>query len=398
MTLCPHRTLAAATLAVLAILPGNTRAEFSPLSVHPEGFGMPIAQSGSRERAMGEGGLAAVTPHGFVPLNVSRTAFFEKTAFIATLENDLDWLRDDDHSTRMATGTFPTLATLFKTRNFGTFGAYYQQTHLRNFEARNPGSGTQPEQRYTAEGGMYVLGVSWGYSPLSWLALGVSQNIALGRDRFIRTADFSGIAPPEADQLEGDTLEISHLGSYPTLSATLRTSHVDLALSYSHSAELTSERTRSTSGLLSDPLPDTTGNLPRVFAAGIGWKAADRHLVAFDFIYEDWERIGAVNPAWQAGIGYEFAGSSSPFDGALKRTAWRAGAGHKVLYLRETPEIYVTAGAGVPLGPRGHQLDVALKYGHRSHDGNTFFQEDYVKVSASVVGVSVWGQPARRRR
>jgi hypothetical protein len=393
-----HRAPAAPLLAVLIALPGTARAEFSPLSVHPEGFGMPIAQSGTRERAMGEGGLAAVAPYGFAPLNASRTAFFERTAFMATLENDLDWLRDDDHSTRMVTGAFPTLATLFNTRNFGTFGAYYQQTHLRNFEARNPGGGGQPEQHYIAEGGMYVLGVSWGYSPVSWLALGVSQNIALGRDRFIRSADFTGIVPPEAEQLEGDTLEISHQGTYPSVSATVRTPHADFALSYTHSAKLTTERTRNTSGMLSDPLSDTTGNLPRVFAAGVGWKPANRHLLAFDFIYEDWERIGPVNPAWQAGIGYEFAGSPSPFDGVLKRTAWRAGAGHKVLYLRETPETYVTAGAGMPLGVRGHQLDVAVKYGHRTHDSNTFFQEDYVKVSASVVGVSVWGQPARRRR
>jgi hypothetical protein len=98
------------------------------------------------------------------------------------------------------------------------------------------------------------------------------------------------------------------------------------------------------------------------------------------------------------GAGYEFRASLSPFDGLLKRTAWRAGAGYKMLYLREVPEVYATAGFGMPLGPRGHQLDFAMKYGHRRFDGNTFFTEDYVKLSASVVGVSVWGQPARRRR
>jgi hypothetical protein len=39
-----------------------------------------------------------------------------------------------------------------------------------------------------------------------------------------------------------------------------------------------------------------------------------------------------------------------------------------------------------------------LKYGHRSFSGDTFFAEDYVKISASVVGVAIWGQPARKRR
>src|SRR5690606_39290648 len=60
-----------------------------------------------------------------------------------------------------------------------------------------------------AEGGLYVLGLSWAYAPVSWLGLGVSQNLSLGRSRFIRPVDFTGIAPPEADNLIDTTLETS---------------------------------------------------------------------------------------------------------------------------------------------------------------------------------------------
>jgi hypothetical protein len=374
-------------------------AEFSPLSTHAQGFGMPVAPMGSRERGMGEGGLAAVATKGFFPTNASRAAFYEKTAFIATLEGDMDLLRDRESSSRIGSGTFPTLATLFKTKRFGTFGAYYQQTFKRNFEAYQPASGNFPEQRYLAEGGMFLLGVSYAYAPFDWLSLGLSENYVIGRDRFIQSADFSGIAPPEAIDLEGDTLEITREGSFPTLSATLRTRHVDFALAYTHSADLDTRRERHTSSVLSDSI--TVGpaqNLPRVYAAGAAWKPDRRQTAALDLSYEDWQGGGVVNPAWQASLGYEFRGSDSPYDNLLERTAWRAGAGYKVLYLREVPEVYATVGAGMPLGPRGHVLDLSLKYGHRSYDGITYFTEDYVKLSASIVGVSVWGQPARKRR
>lgn len=384
---------------LLLLAAGIAQAEFSPLSSHPEGFGMPIAPMGARERGMGEGGLAAVANKGFFPSNNSRAAFYEKTAFLATLEGDVDLLSDRERSSRIGGGTFPTLATMFKTKRFGTFGAYYQQTFQRNFEAYQPANGNFPEQRYLAEGGMFLLGVNYAYAPLNWLAFGISENYVIGRDRFIQSADFSGIAPPEAIDLEGDTLEIIRQGSYPTVSATVRTRHLDFALAYTHSADLDIRRERHTSSVLSDSLSDgPSRDLPRVYAVGAAWKPNRRQTAALDLSYEDWKGGGVINPAWQASLGYEFRGSDSPYDNLFERTAWRAGAGYKVLYLREVPEFYVTLGAGMPLGPRGHVLDFSLKYGHRGYDGITYFTEDYVKLSASIVGVSVWGQPARKRR
>ena len=393
------KTLSTLLLATVVLTAGAARAEFSPLSSDADGFGMPVAQMGARERGMGEGGLAAVAAKGFFPNNASRSAFYEKTAFIATLEGDADLLRDDGHSSRIGSGAFPTLATLVKTKRFGTFGAYYQQRNQRRFEAYQPQNGVFPEQRYLAQGGLFMLGVSYAYSPLNWLAFGISENYVIGRDRYIQSADFTGIAPPEAEPLEGDTLEITQEGSYPTVSATLRTHLFDFALSYTHSADLETHRERHTSTVLSDSLADGAAqSLPRIYAVGAAWKPDRRQTAALDLSYEDWEGGGAINPAWQASLGYEFRGSESPFDNLFERTAWRAGAGYKVLYLNEVPEVYATLGAGMPLGPRGHVLDFSVKYGHRSYDGITFFSEDYVKLSASIVGVSVWGQPARKRR
>ena len=383
--------------ALLAALP--VHAEFSPLSTHPEGFGMPVAPMGARERAMGEGGMAAVNPRGFFLPNISRAAWHDRTVFLASLEGDVDWLRDRNSSTRQSSGGFPTLATLFHTKIAGTFGVHYQQTYLRNFEVRAPATPGEPQAAYVTEGGVYGLGASWAYAPVSWLALGLTHNIVLGRDRTIRPVTFDGVAPLEAEPLADTTLETSSTGRSTTVSTTIRLpASVDLAFSYTHPATLDVSRRRATGGQGSDPVADTTSSLPRAFAVGAGWKQGRRQTVVADFFYEAWDDDGLRNPAWQASAGYEFRASESPFDGLLERTAWRAGGGYKVLYLREVPELFATAGFGMPLGPRGHQLDVAVKYGHRRLDGNTFFQEDYLKVTASVTGVSVWGQPVRKRR
>jgi hypothetical protein len=386
-------------LALVILPPTSALAEFSPLSIHPEGFGMPVAPMGARERAMGEAGMASAPAGGFFLSNPARSAFHDKTVFTATLENDVDWLRDDNSSARMSSGAFPGLATLVKTKNFGTFGAYYQQTYLRNFETRLQRSGDTSASGYVAEGGLYTLGASWGIAVRPWLSVGIAQNLVLGRDRYIRPVNFGDEAPPEAEDLADTTLETSAVGAYPTLSVMFRLPrNLDLALGYSHSADLDVSRSRTTNSQGSDGLADTTMKLPQTFSVGAAWRPDRRQTAVFDFVYENWDDTGLLNPAWSAGAGYEFRASQNPFDGLLKRTAWRAGAGYKMLYLREVPEVYATAGFGMPLGPRGHQLDFSLKYGHRRYDGNTFFSEDYLKVSASVVGVSVWGQPARKRR
>jgi long-chain fatty acid transport protein len=371
-------------------------AEFSPFSYRAEALGMPVSQTGARERALGEGGLAAVSNKGFALTNISRSAFYEKTAFIATLEGDGTWLRDGDgNSSRIGTSTFPTLATHIKTKKVGTFGAYYQQTHMRRYEVASP-EGSDPYETHEYEGGMYLLGLSWAYAPVPWMALGVSQNFAIGRDRTIHSADF---ALEDSEDLPGDTLEVQRQGWFPSVSATFRTRPVDLAVSYTHSANLSMKSERHTYGQSNDPVENGPSvDMPKIVALGAAWKIAPRKVATADFSYEAWESVGAVNPAWQAGLGYELRGTDSPFDAYWERTSWRAGGGYKVLYLEETPELFATLGAGFPLGPRGHVIDVSLKYGHRSYDGVTSFTEDYVKLSASIVGVSVWGQPARKRR
>ena len=82
----------------------------------------------------------------------------------------------------------------------------------------------------------------------------------------------------------------------------------------------------------------------------------------------------------------------------FRKVAYRGGAGFERLYLDETNLYFATLGAGLPLGRRGNLLDVALKYGHRVRLENSLWSEDFLKLSVTLTGVSVWGQPVRKRR
>ena len=385
-------------LAILAAsLIGLAHAEYSPLSTHEEGDGMPVAQMGARERAMGEAGMAGVSASGFFLPNISRSAYYERTSFTATLEGDEDWLRDDASANHMATITLPTLATFIKTSKLGTIGAYYQQSYQRRFAAVRV-VGDTINQGYSAEGGQYMLGLSWAYSPIPMFAFGVSENIVLSHDRFIKSSTFTD--DPNLINAENllDTTEMNGWGAYPTFSATYHSRRFDAALSYTPEIHLDITQESHISHLVSDTLSDTTRALPMKISGGVAWHPAARQTLVFDLYYEDWTGGGYLNPAYKAGLGYEFRGADNPFEDFRKRISYRGGLGYDVLYLRKVPEVYGTLGLGLPLGRRGHVMDISLKYGHRSFNGDTFFAEDYVKLSASIIGVGTWGQPARKRR
>jgi long-chain fatty acid transport protein len=383
----------------LGILAGTAAGDFSPLSIHPEGYGIPVAPMGARERGMGEAGMAALTGKGYFLPNASRSAFYERTSFVATFESDLDWLRDDATSNRMLTHTVPTLATTIKTRKFGSFGLHYQQSFHRNFSLFQPAeTNGGVEEEFAAEGAQALLGLSWGFSPIPLLAFGISHNFALGRDRFIRTATFREGVPPEVENQRGDTLEMRHRGDFPTLSMTVHTRRIDAALAYTPATDLRTSQERKITGIFADAIPDTTRDLPFSLATGIAWRASPRHTLALDFSMQDWQGSRFLNTSFKTSLGWERRGTENPYEEYYKRLTFRAGLGHEILYLRETPEYFGTLGLGLPLGPRGHGLDLSMRYGHRSFDGDTFFSEDDVKISASVVGVGIWGQPIRKRR
>jgi long-chain fatty acid transport protein len=382
----------------LCLAAGLAHAEFSPLSSEKDGQGMPIAPMEARERGMGEAGMAALSSKGFFLPNVSRSAYFDRTSFTATLESDMDWLRDNSSSSHNLTTAVPTLGTFIKTPKAGTFGLYYQQTYLRHFGVARDTAGI--EEGYDAEGGLYQLGLSWAYSPIPLFALGVAGNFVLGHDRFIDRALLANSdSTLNAENLQ-DTLEMTRLGFSPTFSATLHQRRFDIAVAFTPEVNLNTRRENRITGMLVDSISDTSRASPMALAAGVGWRVSSRQTAIADVYLEDWKGgTGSfLNLAYKIAVGYELRGLDNPFEEYHKRLTYRGGLGYDLLYLRKTPEIYGTLGMGFPLGPRGHVLDVSLKYGHRSFSGNTFFAEDYVKISASIVGVAIWGQPALKRR
>lgn len=401
----PSPKSAATALALGLALTSVAPAETSPLSVLPEGYGLEVSGLNAREKAMGEAGMASVNKMGPSIPNPSRTAWNEKTSFSATFDSDLDWLRDEDRSNRSTTFLIPDIALNFQTRLPLNFGLYYRQRFHRNFSfTPEAQSDSEAVQSFSTEGGLYELSATVAYAPLNWLAVSVGYNFLLGRDRYIESATFDQNSKnPDlfnGANLKGDTVSVRSTGAYPSVSLTVRQKTWSLAAAASLEADLDRTLTRGVTAVSSAQKSTDTRTLPWSMQVGAAYKPAARQTLAADFAWESWDESGndALNPAFKAGLGYEFQGSGTTYEAYYRKMALRGGLGFERLYLDETNQYYVTLGTGLPLGRRGNMLDIALKYGHRGDLENNLWTEDFLKVSATLTGVSVWGQPVRKRR
>lgn len=392
-------------IPALALSASLAHGETSPLSIHPEGFGVEVSGYNTRERAMGEAGMASVNRIGPSLNNASRTAFNEKTSFSATFDTDVDWLQDDATSNRSTSFLIPDIALNFQTRWPVNVGLFYRQRFARNFSF-TPAVPADPDavQSFTTEGGIYELGGTLAYAPTPYLALSLGYHFLIGRERSIASTVFSqNSSNPDlfnGQNLTGDTLSTRSNGAYPSASVTFRKKTFSLAAAGTMATTLDRILTRSITNLASDEKSTDTRDMPWTVQVGAAYKPKQNQTLALDYAYEAWDNAysSLLNPAFHLGAGYEFQGNGSPYEPYFRKVAYRGGLGYERVYLGETDLYFVTLGTGLPLGRRGNLLDVALKYGHRGSLENSLWTEDFFKVSVTLTGVSVWGQPVRKRR
>lgn len=390
-----------ATLALSSAL----HAETSPLSIHPEGFGIGQSPHGSRERAMGEAGMASVTKQGISIANPSRTAWHDKTSFTATADGDIDWLQDDLTSNRSSTFLIPSIGLNFSLRKFGHLGLFYRQRFHRNFSF-TPLVPLREDavQTFSTEGGLYEAAFTYAFSPIPSLALGLGYHYYMGRERLIEKAKFTDDPSSndlyDGEDLEGDTLFTRSQGGLPSLSATFRQPKFSLSMVGALGTSLDQKGKRSITRLVTNQQWTETKDLPWSVSGGVAFKPVSNQTWVADFSWESWEEdsSGLLNPAYRLGLGYEFQGKGGVYEPYLRKLAFRGGLGMERLYLEETNLYFLTAGSGLPLGRRGSLLDFAIKYGHRAAAKNNLWSEDFVKLSISLTGVGNWGQPVRKRR
>ncbi len=391
--------------AALCLAASLSFGETSPLSVLKEGFGPEISPYNAREKGMGEAGLASINRFGPSIPNPSKTAFNEKTSFSATFDTDLDWVRDDETSNRTTSFVLPDIALNFQTRWPLNVGLYYRQRFGRNYSIL-PQIQTDPNvvESYTTEGGIYELAGTLAYAPKPFLALALGYHFLIGKERTIESGAFNQNPNSEdlynGKNLNGDTLSTRSSGNYPSASVTFRQKTFSLAATGTLATSLDRTFNRTITNMVSTEKSEDQRDLPWTLQVGGSYKPKANQTLAADFAYEAWDNAYSqlLNPALHAGLGYEYQGVASPYEPYFRKVAFRGGLGFERLYLDETNLYFATLGSGLPLGRRGNILDVALKYGHRGRLENSLWSEDFLKVSVTLTGVSVWGQPIRTRR
>lgn len=381
---------------------GAAWADFSPLDVNPQGIGTVTAPLGARERGMGLSGLATTPQPGVFIGNPSRLAFQEKHSFSGTFETTLEYLHDDYTGNRRTDAFLPGLTLGFPTRKYGALGLWYWQTSHRNFALESEDNALLQESR-RAEGGLFELGFSYSYSPIPQLALGVDGRKILGQERFIHKIALNGDTT-DLDRLNSrtmeDTAKRSMDGWRGGFSATFRQKSWNAALAVQTGSSVDVKTTRHVTGLTSGFNTEGEIYLPWTYTLAFAIKPKPGQTVTLDMTHTAWDEAqgDGIGPDFAAGAGYEWQGAGGVYDAYWRRCALRFGGGYQALYLHDSWQGYATVGFGFPLGSRGHKLDLSLLGGHREVGGNSFVAEEYLKVSVTVQGVGVWGQPLRRRR
>jgi hypothetical protein len=379
-------------------------ADFSPLDVNPNGIGTVTSPLGARERAMGNSGMATSPQPGVFLANPSRLAFQEKHSFSGTLETTLEYLHDDLTGNRRTDAFLPGLTLGFPSKKWGSLGLWYWQTSHRNFtfESFNPTTGVS--QAIRAEGGLFELGASYSYAILPQLAVGLDIRKILGQERFIKSANVSenatGGLALNSESLEGDTTIRAADGLRQGISITFRQKKWSAALAIQTGTTLDLDIQRRITHITTDVKYADNLYLPYTGLLGIALKPIPGQTVTLDMHVTDWdsEQGSGLDRGMGVGAGYEWQGNGGFYDAYWKKCAFRAGGGYESLYLNSSWQGYATVGLGLPLGSRGHVVDISLMGGHREVGGNYFLAEEYLKLSVTVQGVGVWGQPLRRRR
>ncbi len=388
-------------LTSILALPLISQADSSPFSL--KGNGLELSPFSARERAMGDAGLSLNAKQGQSLTNASRTAFVEKTSFTATMESDLDYLQDKATSNRLTSFAIPSIAMVFKSEYLGSFGLSYYEHFQKNFEyapPANDNSGLKSLQSVRVEGGIYELSASYAYAINSHWALGATYSYLLGRERIIKTAEFSGdVNLNDAKKLTGDTLWTHSDGNFPTLSLTYRHHYFNLAGSFAFASDLDQEQRKTISTMETPPSQKMTGTYPWFAHLGLTLKLKENQSVVLDYGNSDTtlSKYDWAHSAQQVGLGYEFLGKGNVYDAYYKKLAYRAGLGYQMLQVDQVDHYFVTLGMGLPLGTRGNILDFAVKYGHRGSVQDQKISENYVKMSISLTGVGNWGQNQRRK-
>jgi hypothetical protein len=400
--------LRAVTLGLLCLGLGSSnlvQAETSPVSALREGYGLEVSSYSARERAMGEAGMASINKSGPSFANPSRTAWNEKTSFSATFDGDVDYLQDAETSNRTSTFLLPAVGMNFQTRWPMNIGLFYRQRFHRNYSFTPFNSQNAPAiEAFNAEGGLYEVGGSLAYAPMTILSLSLGYHYILGRERTIESATVNSSGADtnliNGINLDGDTLATRSNGGYPSASLTFRQKTFSLAASASLGATLERTLSRSVTALGSEQKSTDERELPWSALVGGAFKIRPNQTVVADFAWEAWEENAGnpLNPAFHFGTGYEYQGSGGAYDRYFRKVTYRTGLGFERLYLDQMDLYFLSAGAGLPLGRRGNLLDVALKYGHRGSVETNLWSEDFIKLSVTLTGVGVWGQPVRKRR
>jgi hypothetical protein len=234
---------------------------------------------------------------------------------------------------------------------------------------------------------------------LPWVAAGVSYHRLMGRDREMLSLDYDNADRPSAVVYQ-DTTETVHSGGYVGASLWMTRPDWDLGLWVDAPGNLSLEVHHDyTSEFTNVSVSDSSTTTPLTMGVGTALRLNPHQTVVADARYTDWTPcIAGATREYYLGAGWEYQGKGDRFDSYWKRMAYRLGGYVDMGGASDLSTVAATTGVGIPLGNVG-TIDLAFQVGHTYNPpSQPQLEETFYRVYVSLTGVSLWGNPSRRRQ
>ena len=381
-------------------------------------------------KGMGNSGNALVE-NEYSLLNPAAMAFNQKTVFSATFGMSDGNFTYDGKKGKQSQFSLPIIAFDFPMGVWGNLGFSYFQAFNKQFEYE------QGKDYYLRDGGQAEFVPSYSYAFTKNIALGFNYHFVGGREKIEKSYSLTDVqndgshvdSQLDSTVIDENTSIKNSSDGYWGASIAFENERFalyvynqvdyDVDKDYSLSRQIDDDNINTQSsrvvGIDSVYIPGAslTQTIPALYGAGLAYKLTLRHVFTLDYTFQDWgsekyyiksfnSSLDNVNlietqTASHIGFGYEYGGNSKQYGAYYRRMSYRAGAFIDQLYLKDLSQWGFALGTGMPLGRRGHTLDLTFEAKYLE-DTSQKLNESQYSIWVTFIGLGNWGESSRRYR
>ncbi len=266
--------------------------------------------------------------------------------------------------------------------------------------------------QHTGYGGVNEAFLGVGFSPLSYIQIGVNAHYRFGSINHAQSlyvpgnTTYSTYSSENRNVVKAVMLRGGIQARIPLDTVWRKSLSVGVTLDYypyvyaEQRLEATTSYWNTSMRLAQNALRGTERmKLPLRYGAGAVYETAS-WMVGCDFVYEMWNdfswfgRTQGLKPSWEVHLGTQYTPDAQSMRRYYERVSYRVGAMYSRLPMRidgrEVHDMGLTVGFGLPIGWRRWIGNIALEVGQRGGFGKDVVKETYCNLHLGVTFIDRW--------